>query len=402
MPTRKRSKQEQNENGEDLQSRKHSTSLRTPRQNQNEQEEDVPARQKKMTFIILFGIALVILALVNLGKEACDLSKVNNTPSAKANTTTEEAIPGEDIISHPQIPLPELTRALEEVNCPEGMIPVPVVVNRTADQMGRIPRTIHQTGEGKCLTPPFYKATKEWSNFEGYSYYFHDHEARMQLLNQLRPEFPQLQMAFQCLKHIGGAAVADLWRYVVLWEYGGVYTDLDNWPNKLFTAQSINPQMDGYFLRAGEGFPSQYHFGVAPRHPMMYLAIQDVMKGMFSLDDVGKWYVPRVTGPSCLHRSALKFMGIRGEDRYCRNECIECCRFPDLGHHVGLMNRTIDIIGSNTTVPDDYVALRRISGPDKTDGWKRMNYTFYLAKMEIPVNKTCLEVLMDQHYNPTT
>ena len=44
------------------------------------------------------------------------------------------------------------------------------------------------------------------------------------------PEFPQLRNSIDCLKNAGGAAKADLWRYLALWVYGGIYTDMDNSP----------------------------------------------------------------------------------------------------------------------------------------------------------------------------
>jgi mannosyltransferase OCH1-like enzyme len=61
----------------------------------------------------------------------------------------------------------------------------------------------------------------QW-RFDGYSLYFHDDVAVDRLLAKYWPEFPQLQLMQQC--SISGAAKADIWRLLVLWEYGGIYT----------------------------------------------------------------------------------------------------------------------------------------------------------------------------------
>jgi mannosyltransferase OCH1-like enzyme len=77
------------------------------------------------------------------------------------------------------------------------------------------------------MTPPFLKNLDKW-RFPGYGFYFHDEAAMDRLLDKYWPEFPQLQWLQHCM--ISGAAKADLWRLLVLWEYGGIYTDIDNAP----------------------------------------------------------------------------------------------------------------------------------------------------------------------------
>ena len=56
-----------------------------------------------------------------------------------------------------------------------------------------------------------------------------------------------------------GAGKADLWRYLLLWEYGGIYTDIDNAPGDLFlNGTVISDEMDSFFEQELGGFPSQY------------------------------------------------------------------------------------------------------------------------------------------------
>ena len=96
----------------------------------------------------------------------------------------------------------------------------------------KIPNMVHVTSKTRCMTPPFRDNLDKW-RFPGYGFYFHDEVAMDRLLAKYWPEFPHLQWIQQhCM--ISGAAKADLWRLLVLWEYGGIYTDIDNAPGPGF------------------------------------------------------------------------------------------------------------------------------------------------------------------------
>lgn len=85
----------------------------------------------------------------------------------------------------------------------------------------RIPKIVHVTSKTRCMTPYFIRNIGKW-RFPGYALYFHDDFAVDRLLSKYWPEFPQLQLLMSCVK--SGAAKADIWRLLVLWEYGGIYT----------------------------------------------------------------------------------------------------------------------------------------------------------------------------------
>ncbi len=85
----------------------------------------------------------------------------------------------------------------------------------------QIPKIIHMTSKSRCMTQKVKANILKW-RLPGYSIYFHDDAAVNRLLEKYFPAFPHLQMIKEC--SISGAAKADIWRYLVLWEYGGVYT----------------------------------------------------------------------------------------------------------------------------------------------------------------------------------
>jgi hypothetical protein len=85
--------------------------------------------------------------------------------------------------------------------------------------MGKIPNIVHQTAKVRCVTPAFAEITNKWK-LPGYSYYFHDDDAVNRLLEMDFPEFPHLRVVLRnCVTN--GTLKADLWRYLVLWVYGG-------------------------------------------------------------------------------------------------------------------------------------------------------------------------------------
>jgi hypothetical protein len=91
----------------------------------------------------------------------------------------------------------------------------PVVYSR------KIPKMVHMTSKSRCFTPNFVENIKKWE-FPDHELYIHDDEAVERLLSKYWRSFPHIPIARKCLR--SGAGLADLWRYLVLWEYGGIYT----------------------------------------------------------------------------------------------------------------------------------------------------------------------------------
>jgi hypothetical protein len=123
---------------------------------------------------------------------------------------------------------------------------------------------------------------------------------------------------------------------------------------------------------------SQYFFATSPKHPLMYLAVQQSMLRLFSLDDVGDQYVPVITGPGALKVAMIQFLGKSGsiDQQYHK---------PNIGLYTGHDNRTV-------TVSPGMVQRRWVRGRRKFDAWSAMNITFY-DSLRAPTNVSCLETL---------
>ena len=155
--------------------------------------------------------------------------------------------------------------------CPDGLVYVPNTFRpESLVPPGRkIPKVVHVTSKTRCFTEDFARNVERW-RFEGYSLFVHDDPSVERLLAARRwPQFPLLREARACLSH--GAAVADLWRYLVIWEYGGIYTDIDDAPGSLFAnGTRIKDKADAFFEVDRTDPPSQYFFAGEMRTQNIY------------------------------------------------------------------------------------------------------------------------------------
>jgi mannosyltransferase OCH1-like enzyme len=125
------------------------------------------------------------------------------------------------------LPLTELAGSSKKVACPE-VTNLKAVYDTVLDASeaykgGRkIPKVVHVTSKSRCMHEAFVQNLDKW-RFEGYSFFMHDDEAMDLLLFREWPEFPHLHKLLQCLE-FGGAVKADIWRLLVLYAYGGIYT----------------------------------------------------------------------------------------------------------------------------------------------------------------------------------
>lgn len=209
------------------------------------------------------------------------------------------------------IPLDELTQIHQKTSCPSGLIQVRDIT--TGDSMTsidrRIPLVVHQTSKSRCLAPELLNLVNQWQNLEGFDYYFHDDDAVDYLLQQDYPEFPTLTSVLGCI--LSPTLKADLWRYLVLWDYGGIYVDLDSLPNEFHSKHNpsvtIEPDDQGFFVVDHYHYLSQYFIAVAPRHVLMYYTIQAALANILLARDMGNINPARTTGPTALHSGLQSF-----------------------------------------------------------------------------------------------
>ena len=96
-----------------------------------------------------------------------------------------------------------------------------VVTKLDAEKVKTITKILKRNmSKSHCFTPNFHNNIKLWY-FDDHSFFMHDDAAVDRLFDRDWPEFPALlKESLSCIH--SGAGKADLWRYLLLWEYGGI------------------------------------------------------------------------------------------------------------------------------------------------------------------------------------
>eukprot|EP00934_Nitzschia_sp_Nitz4_P001554 Nitzschia sp. Nitz4//scaffold28_size193895//140111//141431//NITZ4_001677-RA/size193895-augustus-gene-0.312-mRNA-1//-1//CDS//3329546018//1554//frame0 len=242
----------------------------------------------------------------------------------------------------------------------------------------RIPKIVHITCKTRCMTPKFIKTIAKW-RFPGYAVYIHDDVAVDRLMAKYWPEFPHLQLFQKC--SISGAAKADIWRLLVLWEYGGIYSDMDSAPGDLFqNASQIKDDDEAWFVVEKGGFLSQYFMASMPRHPLIHVTLITTLQRLLNIENIAKQYVPFVTGPGALKEGMMRFMKANeGYDKVKK------------GRYVGLDGRSVTVMGSQGST-ESWIRREAVQGIHKIGGYTAMGMTHF-ARATTKTKDSCFELL---------
>ena len=206
-----------------------------------------------------------------------------------------------------------------------------------------IPKIIHQHGPTRCLTRTLDRAAVQWAgSSDRWSYYYWDDDAVERLMrlvissdrNLLHvPEFPLLKaatMTSKCYDNHNRSITSDddigeilslpspklseqLWQYLTLWLYGGMYVDLSYRPTGFNSTIMIRDSDHGIFVFESNNDPTITDFpssqdtttstipgsppkqqeqelplsskfmAVTPKHPLIYLTIQHMIRKILLL-----------------------------------------------------------------------------------------------------------------------
>ena len=249
----------------------------------------------------------------------------------------------------------------------------------------RIPRIIHFTAKSRCLPPKLHSHLAMWK-FANYSIFFHDDHAVQRLLTKHFPEFPHLTQMLPCIH--SGAGVADLWRAVVLYEYGGIYTDVDNQPSA-FNGNSIDKDDQTFFVVESLGVMSQYFMASEPKHPLMYLLVQRIMKQVMDVTNLKKHRPAQVTGPGALKNAMIEFMNKvndQGDDK----DVYETFQRVKEGVYTGMGNATVRVLGEKEK-PNHWVHRDYLGRKQKNNLYDQMNMTHFSLKRDTGPIEGCVQ-----------
>lgn len=357
-----------------------------PKKQRHEMPRSAPSRHRsKASFLLLVVpwailIAERVIGTLNFARIKSAENELSSFFPPSRFTTSSTSV----------IPLEVLTRSNnKEPSCPVNQTAVmdrPLPLSQITSPNRKIPKIIHQTSLRRCLVDEIVNVTDTWRNFDnGWAYYFHDDVAVDALFAKNWPEFPHLQEVAQCILY--GAVKADLWRYLVLWEYGGLYSDIDASP-AVFNTSTITDDDDGFFVVEHSDLLSQYFLALSPRHPLMYYAIQESLSNILREKDVGYINTPLATGPQALHEAFTVFMADVGVTVpfYGHGNAVAA------GFFQGTNNRSIRVVGSGK-FQDEYILREAIDRRPKKKLYKTMNMTYFMDRQRN--GRSCMSVLFE-------
>jgi hypothetical protein len=349
----------------------------------------------KSSFALLGWILLVVERIV----ETVNLAKMVEPPE----TLSEQGFLRRDFYGNRRIPLRELTQSDKAVSCPDGLIAIRDVDTETKRQTvtTKIPLIIHQTSKSRCLAPELATLVQEWQELQGFDYFFHSDEAVNFLLTQKFPEFPTLAFVVHCIQ--SPTLKADLWRYLVLWDYGGVYVDLDSIPTDFQQnlMSSIQSEDEGFFVVDHYHYLSQYFMALSPRHPLMFYTIQASLANVLLASDTGSINPARTTGPAALHRGLQSFVLDAGIDL---PDALTAVKQQQRGPVVGGIYKGTNGLSIRVVeTEDDNQVVRRegLKRAVKMGAYAKMNMKHF-SKTRQPTNISCLALLYDMANNHTS
>lgn len=270
-----------------------------------------------------------------------------------------------------------------DARCPDGQYFIEDIINpQSISSSRRIPKIIHMTSKTRCVTKAFAENMKTW-HFDDYSVFLHDDEAIARLFRTDWPEFPLLKDTINCIT--SGAGFADLWRYLILWKYGGIYTDIDNAPGPLFkNGTLIKENDDAFFEVEAAKFPSQYFLAASPHHPAMYMAVQNAIQHLFNEQNIVKQYVPLTTGPGALKWGVHYAIG---------NAYVLPGTYPSFDPR-----RSITFVGNRTTaMRRNYINRGNVQSTREEYVGMNMTHYHYAGRQKGLPEKSCLEIMFDMN-----
>jgi len=204
--------------------------------------------------------------------------------------------------------------SIKEIKCEAPLVPfydrVIRATNTTDTQ--RIPRILHVSFKSRCLPRDLIAHMERWKTvLPNYSIFFHDDDAVSRLIYENNwPRFPNLHKLMKCVKP--GAMTIDVWRVLILYKYGGVYTDIDNWPLDSLFERNIGPDHSAVFFSDAYARPSQWFMASQDHHPIMYLAMTYIMHQIVNIEYLQQINLVATTGPAAFKIGYEQFFYDKG------------------------------------------------------------------------------------------
>ena len=203
-------------------------------------------------------------------------------------------------------PSPRVTRQVRlpwsQGECEHGMVHVDAIAGRDfaeAPPKTSIPLYLRMVARTRCITENFALYMASWRANSGLELDLWTYEERDAFLRSpaIHAAFPLLDSVLSCVR--SETMTADIWRYIVLWYYGGAYADLDLFCMGSFTAGFAEASaFSGWNAR--EKKPTQYFIASVALHPVMYLSAKHAIVRTSQMAEIQEVTAALLTGPMAL------------------------------------------------------------------------------------------------------
>lgn len=167
-----------------------------------------------------------------------------------------------------------------------------------------IPKIIWQTYKDPYNNLPQYMhdAMQTWKdlNPEYEHRYMDDHQAADFVLTNFGQEWHDIFINAPV-----GVMRGDIWRYMIVYKYGGVYTDLDTLCLKPISSWMMDDADMIVCPETSEHF-CQWTFAAAPEHPAIKIVLDKIKNAFVNPDYKKQHFVHNTTGPAIWSKGILE------------------------------------------------------------------------------------------------
>ena len=193
-------------------------------------------------------------------------------------------------------------------------IPKKINPTKQTEYSFKIPLNIYQTWENNKVPKGMYEAIHTWINLNPeYTYSLYDSQDRLNyVINFNCSDFSfNNEELLYCYNNMAqNAAKADIWRYLILYNQGGVYTDIDT--------ECIIPLKDyikeeDEFLNGlnNRGQVYQTFIFTKPKHYFLKELIELVVYNIKNKSFVNEWHdLKSLTGPTTINYAIKKHLNL--------------------------------------------------------------------------------------------
>ena len=163
-----------------------------------------------------------------------------------------------------------------------------------------IPKIIHQTWKDENIPEKWKKAQQDWLNLHpGWEYMLWTDKKIREYISTRHPDYLALHDSYEY-----PIQRADMIRYFVLYDYGGVYCDMDMYPMKNIEPYLLN-DID-YFVYSANGDVITNCFMISRKNSLIMKKIQENLKKDIPWFAIGKHlHVLYSTGPLLVNHTLL-------------------------------------------------------------------------------------------------